>query len=245
MPPCLIYCYVASKSGTPTPSLPRSGGFSTTPAIVGRAGGAVSAVEDKLNQIFQPFTQLDSALNRRYDGTELGLSLTQKLAHLHGGYVTVESVVNQGSRFLLYLPMDSHPSGSPRCLEPSPSLGPAVPPSLVILDPNPNRHHPWLDYLQLCGWQMNRQSDWAEVIAALQPPPPDLLVILAQEEELALVAHLQRLPTPHPALVLLTEPEMPPVTAPVTTMVDLVLSLPLTVPKLEQLLALGSMHRCS
>jgi len=207
------------------------------------ADTGIGIPEDKLNQLFQPFTQLDNTLNRRYDGTGLGLALTQQLAQLHGGYVTVESVVNQGSRFLLYLPRHGHPSKTLRPSEPTPPRAPTNAPGLVMLDPNPDRHHPWLNYLQLCGWQVNRQTDWPEVIAALQPQPPHLLVILAQEEDLALVANLQRLPTPRPTLVLLTEPEIPPVTAPVATLVDLVLSLPLTVPKLERLLALGSMHR--
>ncbi len=54
--------------------------------------------------LFQPFKQLDSRLNRQYEGTGLGLALTRKLARLHGGDVTVESALGQGSRFTLFLP---------------------------------------------------------------------------------------------------------------------------------------------
>jgi len=54
--------------------------------------------------LFEPFKQLDSRLNRQYEGTGLGLALTRKLARLHGGDVTVESTSGKGSRFTLFLP---------------------------------------------------------------------------------------------------------------------------------------------
>lgn len=54
--------------------------------------------------LFEPFKQLDSKLNRQYEGTGLGLALTRNLARLHGGDVTVESALGQGSRFTLFLP---------------------------------------------------------------------------------------------------------------------------------------------
>ncbi|MGH1395983.1 MAG: sensor histidine kinase [Trichormus sp.] len=54
--------------------------------------------------LFQPFKQLDSKLNRQYEGTGLGLALTRKLARLHGGDVTVKSTVGVGSEFTLFLP---------------------------------------------------------------------------------------------------------------------------------------------
>ena len=71
-----------------------------------RDTGIGIAPED-LGRLFQPFVQLDSTLNRQYEGTGLGLSLVQKLADLHGGSVEVESdgVPGKGSRFTVYLPL--------------------------------------------------------------------------------------------------------------------------------------------
>ncbi|MDZ8185558.1 MAG: PAS domain S-box protein [Nostoc sp. ChiSLP02] len=54
--------------------------------------------------LFEPFKQLDSRLNRKYEGTGLGLALTRKLARLHGGDVTVTSTLGKGSKFTLFLP---------------------------------------------------------------------------------------------------------------------------------------------
>lgn len=55
-------------------------------------------------RLFQPFGQLDRRLARRYSGAGIGLFLVQRLAELHGGYVSLESELNQGSRFTISLP---------------------------------------------------------------------------------------------------------------------------------------------
>ncbi|MFC1854075.1 ATP-binding protein [candidate division CSSED10-310 bacterium] len=60
--------------------------------------------ETDIKNLFQPFMQLDSSLSRQYNGTGLGLVLAQRLTHLHGGDIFVESKVNQGSRFTVTIP---------------------------------------------------------------------------------------------------------------------------------------------
>jgi PAS domain S-box-containing protein len=54
--------------------------------------------------LFQPFVQLDSSLNRQYAGTGLGLTLVKQIAELHGGNVSLESELHQGSCFTVHLP---------------------------------------------------------------------------------------------------------------------------------------------
>ncbi|PPS39220.1 hypothetical protein B1A85_22560 [Chroococcidiopsis sp. TS-821] len=63
------------------------------------------AAED-LPNLFQPFQQLDSGLNRKYEGTGLGLALSRKLARLHGGDITVTSELGRGSCFTVCLPVN-------------------------------------------------------------------------------------------------------------------------------------------
>ncbi|QQD72012.1 response regulator [Acidithiobacillus ferrivorans] len=55
-------------------------------------------------RLFKPFVQADSGLDRRYEGTGLGLSLVKRLAELHGGRVTMESTLGEGSTFHVWLP---------------------------------------------------------------------------------------------------------------------------------------------
>jgi len=56
---------------------------------------------EKLGEIFQPFTQLDASMSRRYGGTGLGLAISSRFARALGGELTVESEVGAGSRFAL------------------------------------------------------------------------------------------------------------------------------------------------
>jgi signal transduction histidine kinase len=50
-----------------------------------------------LERLFQPFSQIDSGLARKFEGTGLGLAMVKLLAKLHGGAVAVESAVGEGS----------------------------------------------------------------------------------------------------------------------------------------------------
>ena len=59
---------------------------------------------EQLKQIFECFRQGDNSISRRFGGTGLGLSLSQQLAMMMGGYISVESELNKGSIFSFYLP---------------------------------------------------------------------------------------------------------------------------------------------
>ncbi|HUQ82943.1 MAG TPA: PAS domain S-box protein [Gemmatimonadaceae bacterium] len=58
-----------------------------------------------LEQLFKPFSQVDSGLSRQFEGTGLGLAMVKLLVDLHGGVVAVESDVGTGSCFTVWIPM--------------------------------------------------------------------------------------------------------------------------------------------
>jgi PAS domain S-box-containing protein len=64
-----------------------------------------------LEQLFKPFSQIDSGLSRRFEGTGLGLAMVKLLAELHGGSVAVESTVGHGSSFTVWLPLRHQEEG--------------------------------------------------------------------------------------------------------------------------------------
>jgi CheY-like chemotaxis protein len=55
--------------------------------------------------IFHAFSQIDSSLARKFEGTGLGLAMVKQLVELHGGAVAVASAVGEGSRFAVWLPV--------------------------------------------------------------------------------------------------------------------------------------------
>lgn len=62
--------------------------------------------ESKWHLLFQPFQQVDASLSRQHEGTGLGLSLTRRLAELHGGTVSFQSQEKIGSTFRVWLPLN-------------------------------------------------------------------------------------------------------------------------------------------
>lgn len=56
-----------------------------------------------LDQLFEAYTQEDPYMNRRFEGTGLGLALSKRLLDLMGGRIEVESRQGEGSRFTVYL----------------------------------------------------------------------------------------------------------------------------------------------
>lgn len=61
--------------------------------------------QEDLPSVFQPFFRSNHAKRRRIEGTGLGLALVQRVVELHHGTITVSSVVNQGTTFVMSLPL--------------------------------------------------------------------------------------------------------------------------------------------
>ena len=68
------------------------------------ADTGIGIAADKVAMVFTPFAQVDGSLKRKYEGTGLGLSLTKGLVELHGGTITLESVLGKGTTVTLWFP---------------------------------------------------------------------------------------------------------------------------------------------
>jgi signal transduction histidine kinase/class 3 adenylate cyclase/ActR/RegA family two-component response regulator len=102
---------VSCRGGAPVPALeslstddpPLNKGGEYLAIIISDTG--IGIPEDKLDTIFESFEQADGSTARVYGGTGLGLAVTKKLVELHGGTISVESRVGEGSRFTFTLPV--------------------------------------------------------------------------------------------------------------------------------------------
>ena len=66
----------------------------------------IGIAPEKLDRLFQEFSQIDSSSTRRYGGTGLGLAISRRICERLGGRIEVESEPGRGSRFTLLLPAD-------------------------------------------------------------------------------------------------------------------------------------------
>jgi signal transduction histidine kinase len=73
--------------------------------VIRVADTGIGIASDKLDQIFEPFVQIDAGHTRTQGGTGLGLAISRRLARLMGGDLTVRSRVGHGSVFTLWLPL--------------------------------------------------------------------------------------------------------------------------------------------
>lgn len=65
----------------------------------------VGITDDQLKKLFQPFTQADASMTRRFGGTGLGLTICKKLIEMLGGSISVNSISSVGSTFVLKVPV--------------------------------------------------------------------------------------------------------------------------------------------
>ncbi|CRM89369.1 Non-motile and phage-resistance protein [Pseudomonas sp. 22 E 5] len=72
----------------------------------------IGIAEDDMGKLFKAFSQIDSSLARKFEGTGLGLAMVKQLAELHGGSVAVASREGCGARFVAWLPLHREPEAS-------------------------------------------------------------------------------------------------------------------------------------
>lgn len=85
-----------SKDGSVTVNVRREG---ENLVIVSVSDTGIGIAPDRMEEIFEPFHQLDGSSTRRHGGTGLGLSLVRQIIEAHGSMIDVQSVEGRGTTF--------------------------------------------------------------------------------------------------------------------------------------------------
>lgn len=154
----------------------------------------IGIASSDLSKLFQSFVQIDSKLNRQYNGTGLGLALVKRIVELHGGRVEVESVINQGSRFTVILPYQpsanaaySHGLQS-ETIKQLPSVPfasvpftkedrPDVHPLILLAEDNQANTETYSNYLVCHGYRLITATSGAEAISLAKLHKPDIILM--------------------------------------------------------------------
>ena len=141
---------------------------------------------ENIQKLFQPFIQIDSALNRQYTGTGLGLALVKRLVELHEGTVELTSEVGVGSCFAINLPFNI---GSPAIEEKTEQdlsgqsqigqsqIEELISPLILLAEDNEANITTFSSYLKAKGYRLLLATDGQQAIAIAKSDRPDLILM--------------------------------------------------------------------
>lgn len=134
--------------------------------------------DHELEKVFEPFHQVDSTMARAKDGSGLGLTLSARLIHMHGGDVTVQSEMGAGSQFTVAWPLakETLVTTSP------PPARPGLPPGLagtrvLVAEDNPINRDLMIDILTAVGCTVIEATDGRQALNMAQLERPDLMLL--------------------------------------------------------------------
>jgi signal transduction histidine kinase/CheY-like chemotaxis protein len=144
---------------------------------------------DKLQAIFDEFTQADGSVSRRFGGTGLGLAITRRLVELHEGTIRVESEVGKGSRFLVDLVLGyvapAAPEGKPETGASAEAVEPEAQQSssgdrILVVEDNSVNQKVVNAVLSKHGFQVHSVLNGALALEALEKQSFDLILMDVQ-----------------------------------------------------------------
>ena len=97
----------AVKFTPPGGQITFSGQVNGDKAILAVHNTGTTIPKEKLDRIFERFYQIESSLTREHGGAGLGLAIARGMAEVCGGGISVKSSEEQGTTFILTLPLDN------------------------------------------------------------------------------------------------------------------------------------------
>ena len=162
--------------------------------LVAVRDSGVGISPDRIESIFESFSQADASTTRKFGGTGLGLAISKHLAELMGGRIWVDSAVGQGSTFYVTVPVRSPDETSDqlrprrpairRSTENKPLLARRLPLRILVADDNVINQKVARLLLENLGYRSDLAANGLEVLEALKRQRYDIVLMDVQMPEL-------------------------------------------------------------
>jgi signal transduction histidine kinase len=148
-------------------------------AVVQFKDSGVGIPSDRLDSIFEMFTQVDRNLENTQGGLGIGLSLVKRLVEMHGGSVEAFSEgPGRGSEFVIRLPVAQHKARVEPTIQPAAEPEPILPRRRVlIVDDDVDSAASLAMLLQVSGQETHKAHDGLEALEAAERLQPDVILL--------------------------------------------------------------------
>jgi PAS domain S-box-containing protein len=168
--------------------------------------------QDKMDRIFEPFTQLEYVMSLKRDGAGLGLAISKKIVELMGGEIWAESEEGKGSTFRFTIQAETLPGERLDICDKDrveyKDVSEQKPLSILVAEDNPSNQKVLVDMLKRLGYRPDAVADGAEVIQALVIRHYDLIfmdVRMPEMDGLTAAKEIRKLwPNDGPTIIAIT-----------------------------------------
>ncbi|OZB90470.1 response regulator [Paenibacillus sp. XY044] len=143
----------------------------------------IGITPDKQNRLFQPFSQLDSSMSRKYGGTGLGLAICKSLVEMMGGSIYVESTEEKGATFIFTI-RTSEPESDDGMMGMGDDLHVSLPsakdeePLILVVDDHPVNQKLMVSMLAKLGLRAEVAEDGRQAVDKIRDNPVYRLIFM-------------------------------------------------------------------